>query len=191
MRIIAGTYRGRAIEAPKGMGTRPTTDRVRESLMSAIASATGGFEDLVVLDAFAGSGALGIESLSRGADTVIFADKDPKVCSLITKNLKTLGVAPENYRVYIKNTLQAPPQFVRPYDLVFLDPPYIFAPDSLVAMLEQLEAAGCLAQDVLITYEHAKGAEVAAFEASEALPFEAVQEKTYGDTTIHFYRRKL
>ena len=67
MRIIAGEFRGRRLEAPKGQGTRPTTDRVRESLMSALNSARGGFEDAVVLDAFAGSGGLGMESLSRGA----------------------------------------------------------------------------------------------------------------------------
>ena len=67
MRIVAGEFKGRRLQAPKGQNTRPTTDRVRESLMSALASARGGFDGAVVLDAFAGSGALGLEALSRGA----------------------------------------------------------------------------------------------------------------------------
>ena len=72
MRIIAGEFRGRTLLAPKGDGTRPTTDRVRESVMSTVFSARGGFEDAMVLDAFAGSGALGLEALSRGAARAVF-----------------------------------------------------------------------------------------------------------------------
>ncbi len=83
VRIIAGEHRGRRLEAPKGDGTRPTIDRVRESLMSALASARGGFDDAVVLDAFAGSGALGLEALSRGAACACFCEKDASAASAL------------------------------------------------------------------------------------------------------------
>ena len=89
MRIIAGEYRGRRLEAPKGQGTRPTTDRVRESLMSAIHSARGGFEDARVLDAFAGSGALACEALSRGAASAVLCERDRDAAATIERNLRT------------------------------------------------------------------------------------------------------
>ena len=92
MRIIAGEYRGRRLQAPKGDATRPTTDRVRESLMSALSSARGGFEGAVVLDAFAGSGALGLEALSRGAASAHFFEKDGVALRALCANVEALGV---------------------------------------------------------------------------------------------------
>ena len=92
MRIVAGEYRGRPLKAPRGDATRPTTDRVREALMSVVASARGGFGDAVVLDAFAGSGALGLESLSRGAASVHFFERDGASMRTLADNVKTLGI---------------------------------------------------------------------------------------------------
>ncbi len=91
MRIIAGEWRGRPLAAPKGTDTRPTTDRVRESLMSALASERGGFEGAVVLDAFAGSGALGLEALSRGASCAHFFETALR-CGLCAPTLKNWGL---------------------------------------------------------------------------------------------------
>src|SRR5437763_12515733 len=91
MRIIAGKWRGRPIDAPPGFATRPTADRVRETLFSMLASRLGSFEDLRVADLFAGSGALGLEALSRGAGSVTFVESDPKAAATIRRNADKLG----------------------------------------------------------------------------------------------------
>ena len=94
MRIIAGEWRGRPIEAPPGLATRPTADRVRETLFSMLASRLGSFEDLRVADLFAGSGALGLEALSRGAATAAFVENDPAAAAVIRRNADKLGRGP-------------------------------------------------------------------------------------------------
>ncbi|MEO5972320.1 MAG: RsmD family RNA methyltransferase, partial [Sphingomicrobium sp.] len=91
MRIIAGAWRGRPLKAPAGTATRPTADRVRETLFSMLVSRIGAFEDLRVADVFAGSGALGLEALSRGAATATFLDSDPKAVAAIKANAAALG----------------------------------------------------------------------------------------------------
>ena len=91
MRIIAGRWRGRVLEAPRGRGTRPTADRVRETLFSMLASRLGSFEDLRVADLFAGSGALGFEALSRGAAQASFVENDSKAAAIIRANAEKLG----------------------------------------------------------------------------------------------------
>src|SRR3954451_25486946 len=90
MRIIAGLWRGRPIEAPPGSATRPTADRVRETLFSMLASRLGGFDDLRVADLFAGSGALGLEALSRGAAQATFVENDPKAAAALRRNAERL-----------------------------------------------------------------------------------------------------
>ena len=189
MRVIAGEYRGRTIEAPKGMDTRPTTDRVRESLMSSVKSAIGGYEGIRVCDAFAGSGALGIEALSRGAAFALFTDKDRRVCDNIRANLERFGVAKGRYRVLCTDVLSRGVPAIGAFDLVFLDPPYAYPADSSIRLLEGMERSGLLAEDVLITYEHAKGSDVSALTASIALPLEIVSSKLYGNISIEFARK--
>ncbi|MFZ5794795.1 MAG: RsmD family RNA methyltransferase, partial [Pseudomonadota bacterium] len=93
MRIIAGKWRGRPIVAPKGDATRPTADRVREALFSMLASRLGSFEDLAVADLFAGSGALGLEALSRGAASCIFVEQDKAALDALRTNITKLGGA--------------------------------------------------------------------------------------------------
>ncbi len=190
MRIIAGTYRGRIIQAPEGMGTRPTTDRVRESLMSAISSAVGGFEGLRVLDAFAGSGALGMECISRGAAHATFTDKDVKAIATIKKNLSALGVPPAQATVIRTDILQRPIATGGPFDLVLLDPPYAYAPECICDLLEALEDSCALASDVLITYEHAKACDISSLFASETLRLGELNTKIYGDIAITFLARE-
>ena len=191
MRIIAGEFRGRRLEAPKGQGTRPTTDRVRESLMSAIHSARGGFEGAVVLDAFAGSGGLGMEALSRGPAAAVFCERDREAASVIERNLRTLGLTRDRARLVRGDGLKrppAPPAGGR-FDLVFLDPPYATAPAVVLEFVRPLDASGFLTADTLVCYEH-DGADD---EAVESLAAEAgwaiASHRRFGDTAIDLMER--
>src|SRR6476659_6176111 len=116
MRIIAGKWRGRPSEAPPGQATRPTADRVRETLFSMLASRIGSFEDLRVADLFAGSGALGLEALSRGAASATFVENDAKAAAAIRRNSGKLG-AEDRVRVIAASALALPPS--EPFDLIF------------------------------------------------------------------------
>ena len=121
MRIIAGRWRGRSIEAPPGMATRPTADRVRETLFSMLASRLGSFEDLRVADLFAGSGALGFEALSRGAASATFVESSSTAAAVIKRNADKLG-ASEHIRVLSSSALALPRS--EPFHLIFADAPY-------------------------------------------------------------------
>jgi len=140
MRIIAGEWRGRTIEAPPGQSTRPTADRVRETLFSMLASRLGSFEDLRVADLFAGSGALGFEALSRGAASATFVDNDAKAARTIRRNAEKLG-ADARVRVLAVSASALPAS--EPFDLVFADPPY--SPGSGTAVVPAVTEARWLA----------------------------------------------
>ncbi|WP_417621478.1 16S rRNA (guanine(966)-N(2))-methyltransferase RsmD [Parasphingorhabdus sp.] len=120
MRIIAGKWRGRKIVAPKGETTRPTADRTRERLFSMLTSRLGDFEDLQILDLFSGSGALGLEALSRGAAHCTFVEQDPDAIKALEKNIESLG-ADADVRIGSVLHLGAAR---KPYDLILMDPPY-------------------------------------------------------------------
>ncbi|MCP5397611.1 MAG: 16S rRNA (guanine(966)-N(2))-methyltransferase RsmD [Sphingomonadaceae bacterium] len=122
MRIISGTWRGRKLAAPKGDATRPTADRTRETLFSMLTSRLGSFEDLRVADLFAGSGALGLEALSRGAASCLFVEQEPEALKAIRANIATLG-ARDLTDVRASSVLTLGP-VPAPYDLLLLDPPY-------------------------------------------------------------------
>jgi 16S rRNA (guanine966-N2)-methyltransferase len=138
MRIIAGAWRGRTIEAPPGQSTRPTGDRVRETLFSMLASRLGSFEDLRVADLFAGSGALGFEALSRGAASATFVENDPKAAAVIRRNAEKLGVS---VQVLSGSALSLPRS--EPFHLIFADPPY--AEGAGTAVVRAVKKAGWLA----------------------------------------------
>ena len=121
MRIIAGAWRGRQLEAPPGSGTRPTADRARETLFSMLASRLGTFEDLRIADLFAGSGALGLEALSRGAASATFVENDAEALAAIKRNAAKLGAA-DRVRVLGGSALTLPRS--APFDLIYADPPY-------------------------------------------------------------------
>jgi 16S rRNA (guanine966-N2)-methyltransferase len=121
VRIIAGTHRGRRIAAPKGEHTRPTGDRVREALFNLV----GPVDDAAVLDLYAGSGALGIEALSRGARRCVFVETDATACAVIRRNLESLGlIGALVLQRDVVSVLRAEGAAERRYDLVLLDPPY-------------------------------------------------------------------
>ncbi|WP_086609171.1 16S rRNA (guanine(966)-N(2))-methyltransferase RsmD [Erythrobacter donghaensis] len=122
MRIIAGEWRGRKLAAPKGEGTRPTADRARETLFAMLTSRLGDFEGLQVADLFAGSGALGLEALSRGAAQCLFVEQDRAAVDVIRANIATLG-AQACTRVEAGSVMQLRAA-TKPLDLILADPPY-------------------------------------------------------------------
>jgi 16S rRNA (guanine966-N2)-methyltransferase len=120
VRVIAGQFGGRRLTTPKGAATRPTADRVREALFSALGDLTGA----TVLDLFAGSGALGIEALSRGARSAVFVERAAPALAALRSNLADLGITAEVHRADARAFLRNASEAGRTYDLVFLDPPY-------------------------------------------------------------------
>jgi 16S rRNA (guanine966-N2)-methyltransferase len=152
MRIIAGEWRGRPLIAPPGRSTRPTADRVRETLFSMLASRLGTFEGLRVADLFAGSGALGFEALSRGAAAATFVDADPAAAAAIRANAGTLG-ATDRVTILGGSALALPK--AEPFDLIFADPPY--AGGSGTAAVRAVLAADWLTPGAWISVETARG----------------------------------
>ena len=172
MRVVAGRFRARRLEAPKGRDTRPTADRVREAVFSML----GPLDGLAVLDLFAGSGALGIEALSRGAATAVFVERDARAAACVRRNLEVLGLeAPVHRRGVLGFLAEAPGRF----DLVFLDPPYSSARRLAGPLSERLPAV--LAADARIVSESDKRDPLAL-----ALPL--LRERDFGDTRIAVHR---
>jgi len=181
MRVVAGTYGGRRLAAPKGAATRPTSDRVREALFSLL----GALDGARVLDLYAGSGALGIEALSRGARHAAFADSAPAAARAIEANLAALQVPREAYelrrqdaRAFLRNARSVH----REYDLVFLDPPYRLAA-GLGRELSPL-LAGVLAPGARVVSESDRRAPL-------ALELPTIDERRYGDTLIRIHEHAL
>lgn len=150
-RIIGGTAGGRRLATPKGDATRPTSDRVREALFSAIESWCGSWQGLRVLDLYAGSGAIGLEALSRGAAAATLVEHDRRTAALISSNARSLGLPAEVVTSSVAAHLAR--GAVEPYDLVFLDPPYPMLDDEVGANLAALVEHGWLAGDALVVVE--------------------------------------
>ncbi len=157
MRIIAGQWRGRKLVAPKGEATRPTADRARETLFSMLASRLGEFEGLQVADLFAGSGALGLEALSRGAATCLFVEQDRAAVDAIKANIASLG-AREQTRIEAGSvmTLRAA---TAPLDLILADPPYHSGAGEVA--LDRLLRLGWIGPQTWIALETAGNEDVA------------------------------
>jgi len=152
MRIVAGEWRGRKLVAPEGKQTRPTADRTRETLFSMLSSRLGSFEGLRVADLYAGSGALGLEALSRGAAHATLVEIDRAALKAIDANVTSLGVAARiSMRAMSATALPA----AQPYDLVFADPPY--EPGSGSAVADAVATAGWLAPGGWMAIESQRG----------------------------------
>jgi len=152
MRIVAGEWRGRKLVAPEGKQTRPTADRTRETLFSMLSSRLGSFEGLRVADLYAGSGALGLEALSRGAAHVTLVEIDRAALKAIDANVTSLGVAARiSMRAMSATALPA----AQPYDLVFADPPY--EPGSGSAVADAVATASWLAPGGWMAIESQRG----------------------------------
>jgi len=174
--------RGRRLFVPKGRDIRPTSDRVREALFSLIGQDLRG---VAVLDLFAGTGALGIEALSRGADRALFVDQTPRALAVARRNLDQCGLT--ELAVVVRHDLRVglPPRRTasgRAFDLVFLDPPY--GRKLADPLLEPLGRSGFLAPNALVVVETGGGESI----PDRGGPLRHLESRTYGDTRIHLLR---
>jgi 16S rRNA (guanine966-N2)-methyltransferase len=175
MRVVAGRYGGRRLVAPPGSATRPTSDRVREALFSVLG---GSLQDARVLDLYAGSGALGIEALSRGAASAVFVDRSPHAITAIRANLEALGIDADVRRLEARAALRTASARADAYDLVFLDPPYRRAAELGRELSEALPAV--LAPGARVVSESDRRDPL-------ELDFPLVDERRYGDTVIRIH----
>jgi len=180
-RIIAGRAKGRRLATPKGDATRPTSDRVREALFSAVESWCGTLTGLRVLDLYAGSGAVGLEAWSRGAAAVTLVEQDRRTAALVSGNARTLGAGEVQVVAAAVGThlLGSPGE---PYDVVFSDPPYPLPAERVEEDLARLVAGGWLRPDALVVVERSsRGVPVRWPEG-----LEATRERRYGETVLWY-----
>lgn len=176
MRVIAGEHRGARLRAPRGRDTRPTSDRVREALFSILGSVAGAR----VLDLYAGSGALGIEALSRGAASAVFVDSAAPAVEAIRANLNALGLAGEVRRRPVAAFLASARAAARHYDLVFVDPPYRLASVLGGELSTALPAALAPGARVVTESDHRSPLDL-------HLDLALALERRYGDTLIRIH----
>lgn len=193
MRIVAGRFKGRRIQAPPTTDTRPTTDRVREALMSSLVSAAGAFGGLRALDAFAGSGALGLEVLSRGADRVTFFETDRRALSTLRSNIVSLDVASSTRVVQgdVRAAARRGTVAGGPFSLILLDPPYRLGTSEVYGLLSDLAGSGALADEAWVSYEFHDPDFAADLEPPDG--FTTVARKRYGTTgtlVLEYVRRE-
>ena len=180
-RIIGGIAGGRRLQTPRGEATRPTSDRVREALFSAIESWCGSLRGLRVLDLYAGSGAVGLEAWSRGAEVVTLVEQDRRTAAVVTANARSIGFPRAEVVVgSVATTLRRPPS--APYDVVFLDPPYPLDDAAVAADLAALADHGWLAPDAMVVVERSSRSPEPAWPPG----VEREREKRYGETTLWF-----
>lgn len=177
LRVIAGEFKGRRLAGPSWEGLRPTSDRLRETLFNILAPDIAGAR---VLDGFAGTGAIGIEALSRGAAAVTFVEHDPRALRLIEENLARLPPDADRYTVVRADLVSGPGTVSGPFDVVILDPPYAVSPASALA-----STAGLVAEQGCLVLEHARRTETPA----AAAPLVRVRVVTSGDSALTIYRR--
>jgi 16S rRNA (guanine966-N2)-methyltransferase len=179
-RVVAGEAGGLRLTAPKGTRTRPTADRVKESLFAALGP--GRLLGAAVLDLYAGSGALAIEALSRGATSALLVDRDPLAVDAIRRNLRTTKLS-ERARVQHRGVgavIRGVPPADAPYDLVFCDPPYDLAAGKLAGVLAALAEPGWVAPDGTVVVERAASAGPPLLAAGWGVTWSRV----YGDTLV-------
>jgi 16S rRNA (guanine966-N2)-methyltransferase len=182
VRIVAGAAKGRRLRPPAA-GTRPTSDRVREALFSSIESRLGALGGLRVLDLYAGSGAVGLEALSRGASHVLLVERDRSALDVVRANATVLGlvgavVLPGD--VTSLTSTSPPPAAMAPYDVVFADPPYDVDDATVVQVLAGLDAHGWLVDGALVVVERSRRG--SGFGWPD--PFEPLRDRSYGDTVV-------
>jgi 16S rRNA (guanine966-N2)-methyltransferase len=178
VRVVAGTLGGRRLHAPKGHGTRPTADRVKEALFSMLGSVV----EASVLDLYAGTGALGVEALSRGASKATFVEHAPLALSALRRNVEELGLGDRAVIVAQRiERARARVEALGPFDVVLADPPYADVADCVTA-LEALVAARALSAGAVVVVEHGSRDAVAV----EGL--ERLETRAYGDTALTFLR---
>ncbi len=185
-RIIAGAARGRRLRTPPGTATRPTSDRVREALFSALESALGTISGLRVLDLFAGSGAVGLEARSRGAASVVLVEADRATAALIRTNAGDLGFDDVDVRAmkaqrWVEEVSDGVPV---QFDVAYVDPPYAMSSVDVADLLTGLLGAGRLAADAVVVVERSRRGDAWEW----PIGFEGVRDKRYGETMLYYGR---
>lgn len=181
-RVIAGRAGGRRLAVPPGTGTRPTSDRAREGLFSTWVSFLGTLDGARVLDLYGGSGAVGLEALSRGAAHTLLVEADARALRVIKDNVRVVGLPGAEVRGGKAEQVVAGAPPAEPYDVVFLDPPYAVTDDDLREILLTLRSRGWLAEDALVTVERStRGGE---FRWPEG--FDALRARRYGEGTLWY-----
>lgn len=179
-RIIGGDFRGRSIKVPDAE-TRPTSSRVREAIFSSVEHAVSGLDDLRVLDLFSGSGAFGIESISRGAAEAVLIEKDLRAADTLHSNVANFGI--KNAQVVIADAFSdvAKKSGRGSFDVVFIDPPYSFEDEQVNALISDLAANDWLNEYALLVVERGSRSQVVWPDSVEEL-----RKKVYGDTRIWY-----
>ncbi|WP_445396364.1 16S rRNA (guanine(966)-N(2))-methyltransferase RsmD [Streptomyces sp. LE64] len=183
-RVIAGLAGGRRLAVPPGRGTRPTSDRAREALFSTWESLLGTLHGIRVADLYAGSGAVGLEALSRGAAHALLVEADARAARVVRENVRSLGLPGAEVRAARAEQVVAGPPPGGPYDAVFLDPPYAVTDVDLGEILLTLLAGGWFAEDALVTVE--RSTRGGTFSWPDG--FEPVRSRRYGEGTFWYGR---
>jgi 16S rRNA (guanine966-N2)-methyltransferase len=182
-RVIAGEAGGRRLAVPDGRNTRPTSDRAREGLFATIVSLTGSLDGARVLDLYAGSGAVGLEALSRGAGHVLLVESGARAARVIRDNVEAIGLpGAEVVTDRVERVLARGP--AEKYDVVFADPPYALPGDEVSAMLQALETNGWLAPGALVIVERATRSGPVSWPAG----LEPDRARRYGEATFWYAR---
>jgi len=181
MRVIAGKAKGHRLKVPKGTPTRPATDMVRGSIFSILENSVENWD--LVLDLFSGSGALGIEALSRGAGWVDFVERQPKCCAIIKENLANTKLT-EQAHVYCSNVQKAFSFLDKEYDIILMDPPYTNS--TIGSVIEQLATSKVLGPDTTTVITHSPHLTL----DSSYADLNMIREQRHGDTCIAIYRKE-
>ncbi|MET9498688.1 16S rRNA (guanine(966)-N(2))-methyltransferase RsmD [Streptomyces sp. NPDC006552] len=186
-RVIAGRAGGRRLAVPPGNGTRPTSDRAREGLFSTWQALLGTLDGTRVADLYAGSGAVGLEALSRGSAHALLVEADARAARTVRENIRALGLPGAEARTGKAEQVVAGAPPATPYDLVFLDPPYAVSDDDLREILLTLRTQGWLTDDALVTVERStRGGD---FRWPDG--FEGLRSRRYGEGTFWYGRAAL
>lgn len=183
-RVIAGRAGGRRLAVPPGTGTRPTSDRAREGLFSTWEALLGTLDGIRIADLYAGSGAVGLEALSRGAVHALLVEADARAARTVRDNVAALKLPGAEVRTGKAEQIVTGPAPADPYDVIFLDPPYAVTDDDLREILLTLGRGGWLAGECLVTVERStRGGEFGWPEG-----FEALRARRYGEGTLWYGR---
>lgn len=178
MRVTGGNARGQVLKVPRNKEIRPTTDRTREAVFSILSSLIGSWKRC--LDLYAGTGALGIEALSRGANWVDFVEKDHRTCDIIKDNLKRLDFSNSSH-VYCHDVKRALPILKETYDIVFMDPPY--ADKTIEDTIDQIAESDIIKKNTVLIVSHSSRVPL----KEEYRGLKMIKERRYGDTSVSIY----
>jgi 16S rRNA (guanine966-N2)-methyltransferase len=181
MRVIAGKAKGHPLKAPKRRATRPATDLVRGAIFSILETTTDNWSR--VLDLFSGSGALGIEALSRGADWVDFVEHEPRCCSIIRENLEKTRLAGQAH-VYCCSVAKALTFLKDEYSIILIDPPY--SDSSIGSLVQQLATSKLVGAETIVVVTHSPHLPL----ESAYTPLQAIKERRHGDSCIKVFQKE-